>query len=109
MQCIAFYPDNIDAERSLIQSILYCAEVVSKNCAVRPESAIYTRAQGAYASVQRPQWMYLSIKLSAYVIVTDSTKLLLPNDPNSHFLTSSNYKASATPFQLPQLGAGIRH
>jgi hypothetical protein len=98
-KCITFYPDNIHAERSPIQSILYCVGVV-KEFAVRPENAIYTRTQGPYASVQRPQWMYLSIKPSAYVIVTDSMKLA-PKPPQFPFFPQVPITSMCSPFQLP--------
>ena len=75
---------------------------------MRLENAIYTRTQGPYASVQRPQWMYLSIKPSAYVIVTDSMKLA-PKPPQiPPFPPSSNYKhvqpLPTPPTRAPKLG-----
>jgi hypothetical protein len=107
-KCITFIPDGMDAERSPIQSTLYCAEVGIKDWAVRPENAIYTRTQGLYVFVQRPQWMYLSIKPSACVIVTDSVQLAPRTTPNSQFSQVPNYRACAT-FPTPQLGTKIRH
>lgn len=48
--------------------------------------------------------MYLSIKPSAYVIVTDSMKLA-PKPPQIPFFPPKlQLQACATPFQLPQLG-----
>src|SRR5437588_6868822 len=98
-----FIPGSMDAERSPIQCTLSCAEVGIIAWDVRPENAIYTRTQGFYAFVQRPQWMYPSIKPSTCVIVTDSVQLA-PKPLQFPFFPKYQLPSMCNPSNSPQLG-----